>query len=126
MKRIRERVHDLTSAGDSEADLQQMVAKVDPVLPSRGDYFWTREVQSDRRLCLPARAALVVSARRAAWPYKRLALDKARLWTMGVHRLEGPVLYPAQATPRRSSLGRVQETRTHGLKGGHMETARLH
>jgi predicted ester cyclase len=29
----------------------------------------------------------------------------------------GTVKYPAQATPVRSSVGRVRENRTHGLKG---------
>jgi hypothetical protein len=36
---------------------------------------------------------------------------------MGLHRLMGTVKYPAQATPRRSSVSRVPENGTHGLKG---------
>jgi len=32
------------------------------------------------------------------------------------------VQYPTQATPRRSSLSRVPENGTHGLKGDAMET----
>jgi hypothetical protein len=36
---------------------------------------------------------------------------------MGLHKLMGTVKYPAQATPRRSSLSRVPENGTHGLKG---------
>ena len=32
-------------------------------------------------------------------------------------RLRGTVKYPAQATSVRSSLSRVRENRTHGLKG---------
>jgi hypothetical protein len=35
---------------------------------------------------------------------------------MGLHKLMGTVKYPAQATPRRSSLSRVPENGTHGLK----------
>jgi len=36
---------------------------------------------------------------------------------MDLHRLMGSVRYPTQATPRRSSLSRVPENGTHGLKG---------
>jgi hypothetical protein len=39
--------------------------------------------------------------------------------------LMGTVGYPAQATPRRSSLSRVPENGPHGLKGGHMARVRL-
>jgi hypothetical protein len=36
---------------------------------------------------------------------------------MGLHQLMGKVKYPAQATPRRSSLSRVPENGMHALKG---------
>jgi len=49
--------------------------------------------------------------RRSEWPLERL-------FGMGLHRLRKSVRYPAQATPRRPSVSRVRETRTHGLKGG--------
>ena len=44
------------------------------------------------------------------------------LYAMGLHRLMSTVQYPAQATPRRSSLSRVSENGTHSLKGDAMET----
>ena len=37
--------------------------------------------------------------------------------TVGLHKLMGTVKYPAQATPRRSSVSRVPENGMHGLKG---------
>ena len=40
-----------------------------------------------------------------------------QFWSMGLNRLRGTVRYPAQATPGRSSLSRVRENRTHGMKG---------
>ena len=40
-----------------------------------------------------------------------------QLYGMGLHRLLGTVRYPAQAASVRSSLSRVRENRTHGLKG---------
>ena len=48
---------------------------------------------------------------RRKWPYKRL-------FEMGLHQLRTSVRYPAQATPRRPSVSRVRENRTHGLNGG--------
>jgi group II intron reverse transcriptase/maturase len=44
-------------------------------------------------------------------------IRKKRIWDMGLYRLRRTVRYPAQATPVRSSLSRVRENRTHGLKG---------
>jgi RNA-directed DNA polymerase len=49
---------------------------------------------------------------------KRPGLTWDQLEGMGLHRLLGTVKYPAQAKPRRSSLSRVPENGTHGLKGG--------
>ena len=45
------------------------------------------------------------------------AIREARFVDMGLYRLRGTVKYPTQATPVRSSLSRVRENRTHGLKG---------
>lgn len=46
-------------------------------------------------------------------------VKSARRWQSrhALQRLTGTVRYPAQATPRRSSLSRVPENGTHGLKG---------
>jgi hypothetical protein len=49
-------------------------------------------------------------------------LDQRTALRNGPHRLQGTVLYPTQATPRRSSLSCVRENCTHSLKGGYMET----
>ena len=59
------------------------------------------------------------------WLYRRGGQRATRRvrWTaeqfheMGLYRLRGTVRYAAQATPVRSSLSRVRENRTHGLKG---------
>src|SRR6202167_451866 len=40
-----------------------------------------------------------------------------QLYGMRLHQLMGTVKYPAQATPRRSSVSRSPENGTHGLKG---------
>lgn len=41
-----------------------------------------------------------------------------RLYGLGLHKLQGTVCYPANASPRRPMVSRVREIRTHGLKGG--------
>ena len=50
-------------------------------------------------------------------PTKRAPFTGDQLHGMGLHKWMGTVKYPAQATPRRSSLSRVPENGTHGLKG---------
>jgi hypothetical protein len=50
-------------------------------------------------------------------PTKRAPFTGDQLHGMGLHKLMGTVKYPAQATPRRSSVSRVPENGTHGLKG---------
>ncbi|MGO9258439.1 MAG: hypothetical protein ACLQU1_19295 [Bryobacteraceae bacterium] len=65
-----------------------------------------------------------VYERLARWMFRRVGQRKGRVEKrshdrfveMGLYR-RGTVKYPAQATPRRSSLSRVQENCTHGLKG---------
>jgi len=47
-------------------------------------------------------------------PTKRAPFTGDQLHGMGLHKLMGTVKYPAQATPRRSSLSRVPENGTHG------------
>jgi hypothetical protein len=47
----------------------------------------------------------------------RLAFSGDQLSGTGWYRLMATVPYPAQATPRRSSLSRMPENGTHGWKG---------
>ena len=125
MKKLRERVRELTSARHSGEDLKQIIATVNPVLRGWGNYF--RNGNADREFnridgyvysCLLRwlnRRGGQRRGRREDWP-------SSRIWAMGLYRLQGTVRYSAQATPRRSSLSRMRETRTYGLKGGCMET----
>ncbi len=67
-----------------------------------------------------------VTRRLRRWQYrrggrrltKRPPVTGHPLYGLGLRRLQGTVRYPAQATPRRSSLSRVLENGMHGLKGG--------
>ena len=122
MKRICERVHELTNARRSGTrDVKQMIASLNPVLRGWGNYFRTGNADAKfnrvddyvhRRLqrWLSRRGGQRSSFRLAKWPPQRF-------YDMGLYCLQGRVSYPAQATPVRLSLSRVRENRTHGLKG---------
>jgi len=120
MKRIRERVRELTDARQSGSDVKQIIAKLTPVLRGWGNYF--RSGNADRKF---NQLDSYVYGRLVRWLYRRGGQRKGRVekWThdrfvsMGLHRLRTTVKYPAQATPVRSSLSRVRENRMHGLKG---------
>jgi RNA-directed DNA polymerase len=120
MNRLRDRVREITNARSSGEDVKQIIAKLNPVLRGWGNYFRTgtcsREfLKMDR----------FVYSRLVRWLYRRGGQRATRrglwsseqFWGMGLYRLRGTVRYPAQATPGRSSLSRVRENRTHGLKG---------
>ena len=120
MRRIRERVHGLTDARRSGRELKDLIEDLNPVLRGWGNYFRTGNAdrkfnQIDdyvrRQLCrwLWRRGGQRRKFRRDRWP---------RQHDMGLYRLRGTVCYPVQAAPRRSSVSRVPEMGTHGLKGG--------
>jgi len=120
MKRIRERVREMTDARQSGQDVKQIIAKLNPVLRGWGNYF--RSGNADRKFNQLDQYVFGCLMR---WQYRRGGQRKGRVekWThdrlvsMGLYRLRTTVKYPAQATPVRSSLSRVRENRTHGLKG---------
>ncbi len=119
-KRLRDRVREITNKRASGEDVKQIVAKLNPVLRGWGNYFRTgtcrRQFQGMDDF---------VYRRLLRWLYRRGGQRRGRniLWKpdhfpgMGLHRLRGTVRYAAQAAPVRSSLSRVQENCTHGLKG---------
>jgi RNA-directed DNA polymerase len=118
--RLRDRVRELTGKRQSGQDVKQIVAELTPELRGWGNYF--RTGTADREFNKMDRF-VVRSVRR--WQYRRGGqrapnrppFTGEQLYGMGLHKLMGTVKYPAQATPRRSSLSRVRENRTHGLKG---------
>ena len=70
MKRVRERVHELTDSRHSGKDVKQIIATLNPVLRGWGNYFRSGnaelEVQSAGQLCLPAACSVDGPARWAA------------------------------------------------------------
>jgi RNA-directed DNA polymerase len=127
-KKLRKRVRELTSKRQSGKDVKQIIVELNPVLRGWGNYF--RTGNADREFN-KMDSYVVKSVRR--WQRrqggqrstKRPLFTHTQLYGMGLHRLMGTVCYPAQATPRRSSLSRVPENGTHGLKGDTMETDQL-
>jgi RNA-directed DNA polymerase len=121
-KRLRDRVREITSAGQSGQAVKQLLAELTPVLRGWGNYF--RTGNADREF-LKMDGFVVGRIRR--WQFRRggqrpprqKAWTRDQLYGMGLHRLRGRVDYPAQAAPRRSSVSRVPENGKHGLKGGY-------
>src|ERR1700758_3306028 len=103
MKRIRERVHELTDSRHSGQDVKQIIAKLNPVLRGWGNYF--RTGTSSREFL---KMDSFVYLRLVRWFYRRggQRSTKHAPWTnqqlhaMGLYRLRGTVRYPAQAAQR--------------------------
>jgi group II intron reverse transcriptase/maturase len=127
-KKLRERVRELTSQRQSGKDVKQILVVLNPVLRGWGNYFRTgnadREFNKMDRFVLQ-RLRRWQSRRGGQRASTRPSFTHAQLYGMGLHRLMGTVRYPAQATPRRSSLSRVPVNGTHGLKGDAMEPDQL-
>src|SRR5262252_5641210 len=128
MKKLRARIRELTSPQQSGKDVKRIIAELTPVLRGWGNYF--RTGNADREF---NKMDYFVVQRLRRWQRrrggqrvsKRAPFTGAQLYKMGLHQLQGTVKYPAQATPRRSSVSRVPENGTHGLKGDLMEPGRL-
>jgi len=120
MQKLRDRVREITSKRQSGQDVKRIIAELTPVLRGWGNYF--RTGNADREFN-KMDGYVVTSLRR--WQYRRGGQRPThrppysgdQLYGMGLYRLMGTVKYPAQATPVRSSLSRVRENCTHGLKG---------
>ena len=130
MKRIRQRVREVTPRGRCHADLRTVIADLNPILRGWGAYFRTGNAarsfkQIDSFVYERLKAMRV---KRAA---RQLTAGKASTWTrdyfvnLGLHRLHGTVKYPEAAqyrSPESPPASRVREIRTHGFHGGRMET----
>ncbi len=119
-KRLRDRVREITGRRASGEDVKQIIAKLNPVIRGWGNYFRTGTTAREF-----LKMDSFVYERLVRWLHRRGGQRATRrvLWTaeqfhgMGLYRLRGTVRYPAQAASVRSSLSRVRENRTHGLKG---------
>jgi len=119
-KRLRDRVREISGKRGSREDVKQIIAKLNPVLRGWGNYFRTGTCRRE----FPKMDDYVF-ARLTRWQHRRgsqraqrrTRWTGAELYGMGLYQLRRTVRYAAQAAPVRSSLSRVRENRTHGLKG---------
>jgi len=126
MKRVKQRVKELTPAATCHRDLRETIEKINPVLRGWGNYFATGNAagkfnQVDSYVWRRLRA--LVRKRKG----RNLRAGEIARWTrrafheIGLHKLLGTIRYPGQAKlprPERPPVSRVRESRTHGLNGG--------
>ncbi len=128
IKRVRDRVHELTAVrGNPAGEVMDIITALNPVLRGWGKYFATGNAD-DKFNHLDN----YVHERIWRWLWRRggqrrrfraWCWPKTRLYALGLYRLRGTVHYPTQATLRRPSVSRVPEIGTHGLTGGPAVTA---
>jgi group II intron reverse transcriptase/maturase len=123
MKKVQERVHELTTVRRNGAkNLNELIAGLNPVLRGWGNYFCSGNADGKfnrvdgyvyRRVTdwMRRRGGQRSRSYRDEWPTERLH-------ETGLHRLQGRVSYPTQASLVRPSVSCVREIRTHSLKGG--------
>ena len=126
MKRIRQRVRELTPRRRCHADIRAVIGDLNPVLRGWGNYFRTGNAarcfnQLDsyvwRRLC----SLRVKRKGRHLRPGEAERWNLRYFWGLGLHRLRGTVKYPETVhyrEPERPPGSRVREIRTHGWNGG--------
>jgi group II intron reverse transcriptase/maturase len=126
MKRVKQRVKELTPRAACHRDLRETIAKINPVIRGWGNYFATGNAtgkfnQVDSYVWKRLRA--LVRKRKG----RNLRAGEMRRWTshafhrLGLHKLLGTIRYPGKAKlprPERPPVSRVREIRTHGLNGG--------
>ena len=126
MKRVKQRVKELTPRAACHRDLRETIAKINPVIRGWGNYFATGNAttkfnQVDSYVWMRLRA--LVRKRHG----RNLRAGEMHRWTrrafheLGLHKLLGTIRYPDNAQlprPERPPVSRVREIRTHGLNGG--------
>ena len=126
IKRVKQRVKELTPLAACHRDLRETIAKINPVLRGWGGYFATGNATSKFNQVdsyVWARLRKHVRKRKG----RHLRPGEMRRWTrhafhdLGLHKLLGTIRYPGEARmprPERPPVSRVRESRTHGLNGG--------
>jgi RNA-directed DNA polymerase len=126
MKRVKQRVKELTPRAACHRDLRDTIAKINPVLRGWGNYFATGNASSkfnqiDSYVWKRLRGLIRKRKERHLRPGELARWDRHAFHELGVHKLLGTVRYPGQAQlprPERPPVSRVREIRTHGLNGG--------
>ena len=126
VKRVKQRVKELSPNAACHRDLRETIAKINPVIRGWGGYFATGNASTKFNQVdgyVWARLRKLMRRRRG----RNLKAGEMRRWTrqafhkLGLHKLLGTVRYPGKAQlprPERPPVSRVREIRTHGLNGG--------
>ena len=101
MKRIRQRVKELTPRGRCHADLRAVIADLNPVLRGWGAYFRTgnaskRFNQVDSYVWQRLRRLRIQCKGRSLQPGEAARWTREFFWNLGRHRLRGTIQYPDQ------------------------------
>lgn len=126
MKRVRQRVKELTPRGRCHADVREVIAQLNPVLRGWGNSFRTgnpsRQFNAiDSHVWRRLRALRVKRKGRNLQPGESKRWTRESFHNLGLIRLLGTVQYPEAVNYRdaeRPPVSRVREIRMHGLKGG--------
>lgn len=103
MKRLRERMHELTDRRWNGAkDVRELIARINPVLRGWGQYFRTGNAarkfnQADTYVWRRLHAFLVRRAGRTLRAGQAETWTQNFFWKLGLHRLRGTVRYPEPA-----------------------------
>jgi RNA-directed DNA polymerase len=102
MKRIRQRVKELTPKGRCHADLRNVIADLNPVLRGWGNYFRSgnaakRFNQLDGYVWKRLRSMRVKRKGRHLKAGEADRWTRDYFWNLGLHRLRGTVKYPERA-----------------------------
>jgi hypothetical protein len=99
MKRVRQRVKELTQRSRCHADIRDVIADLNPVLRGWGSYFGTGNaarqfVQIDAYVVRRLRALRVTRKGRNLRPGEATAWTREYFENLGLHRLRGTIRYP--------------------------------
>jgi RNA-directed DNA polymerase len=126
MKRVRQRVKELTPKAACHRDLRETIEKINPVIRGWGNYFATGNAtdkfnQVDSYVWMRLRALVRKRKGRNLRPGEMSRWTRHAFHQLGLHKLLGTIRYPGKAKlprPERPPVSRVREIRTHGLNGG--------
>ena len=126
MKRVKQRVKELTPRAACHQDIRLVIEKLNPVLRGWGNYFRTGNAADkfnavDSYVWSRLRGLIRKRKGRDLRPGELSRWTRSAFHELGLHKLLGTIRYPGVAQlprPERPPVSRVRESRMHGLNGG--------
>jgi group II intron reverse transcriptase/maturase len=120
MRRIRQRVHELTDRRRTSGvkDVRVLIEQLNPVLQGWGEYFRTGNAASkflsiDRYVTDRLQRFQVKRAGRNLRPGRAAQWTREWFWGQGLHRLRGTVRYPKPCVLHEKTIGEPDEGKPH-------------